>query len=39
MIINTPLGRDGKEDDSLIRILAIRHKVPYFTTIAVNGHT
>jgi len=34
LIINTPLGRSGKYDDSYIRILAIQHKVPYITSMA-----
>ncbi len=34
LIINTPLGRSGKADDSYIRIMAIQHKIPYITTMA-----
>ncbi|MFC1485769.1 carbamoyl-phosphate synthase large subunit [Candidatus Latescibacterota bacterium] len=34
LIINTPLGRDSKDDDSFIRMGAIQHKIPYVTTIA-----
>jgi carbamoyl-phosphate synthase large subunit len=34
LIINTPVGRSGKHDDSYIRIMAIQHKVPYITSIA-----
>lgn len=34
LIINTPLGREGKIDDSYIRMMAIQHKIPYVTTIA-----
>lgn len=34
MIINTPAGREGKYDDSYIRTTAIKHKIPYITTIA-----
>jgi carbamoyl-phosphate synthase large subunit len=34
LIINTPLGRDSKDDDSFIRMEAIQHKIPYVTTIA-----
>lgn len=34
LIINTPIGREGKIDDSFIRMLATRHKIPYMTTIA-----
>ncbi|MDD5492069.1 MAG: carbamoyl-phosphate synthase large subunit [bacterium] len=33
MIINTPLGKSSKDDDSFIRIMAIQHKVPYVTSI------
>ncbi|MDP8259788.1 MAG: carbamoyl-phosphate synthase large subunit [Candidatus Gygaella obscura] len=34
MIINTPIGRESKYDDSYIRKLAIKHKIPYITTTA-----
>jgi len=34
LIINTPIGRDSKYDDSYIRMTAIKHKVPYITTMA-----
>ena len=34
MIINTPIGRESKYDDSYIRKAAIQHKIPYITTIA-----
>ncbi|GAI54626.1 unnamed protein product, partial [marine sediment metagenome] len=34
LIINTPIGRSSKYDDSYIRIMAIQHKVPYITSIA-----
>jgi carbamoyl-phosphate synthase large subunit len=34
LIINTPIGRDGKFDDSYIRMMAIQNKVPYVTTLA-----
>lgn len=34
LIINTPIGKGGKKDDSYIRKAAIRHNVPYITTIA-----
>ncbi len=33
LIINTPVGRSGKHDDSYIRITAIQHKIPYITSI------
>ena len=34
LIINTPIGRYSKYDDSYIRKMAIQHKVPYITTMA-----
>jgi len=34
LIINTPIGRSSKYDDSYIRIKAIQHKIPYITTMA-----
>lgn len=34
LIVNTPIGRDGKFDDSYIRMMAIQNKVPYVTTLA-----
>lgn len=34
LIINTPSGKSGLDDDSYIRIQAIQHKIPYITTIA-----
>ena len=34
MIINTPIGRKSKYDDSYIRKAAIQHNIPYITTIA-----
>jgi len=34
LIINTPVGRFSKYDDSYIRMMAIQQKVPYVTTIA-----
>jgi carbamoyl-phosphate synthase large subunit len=34
LIINTPLGRLGKYDDSYIRKAAIKYRVPYITTTA-----
>jgi len=34
LIVNTPVGRDSKYDDSYIRIMAIQYKVPYITSIA-----
>jgi carbamoyl-phosphate synthase large subunit len=34
LIINTPLGRGSKHDDSYIRMMAIQQKIPYITSIA-----
>ncbi|MFP4649678.1 MAG: carbamoyl-phosphate synthase large subunit [Desulfobacterales bacterium] len=34
LVINTPVGKAGQEDDSYIRKTAIRFKVPYITTTA-----
>jgi len=34
LVINTPVGRMSKFDDSYIRIKAIQHKIPYITTLA-----
>jgi carbamoyl-phosphate synthase large subunit len=34
LIINTPSGRQSQYDDSYIRKNAIKHKVPYITTLA-----
>jgi carbamoyl-phosphate synthase large subunit len=34
LVINTPIGRYGKYDDSYIRMMAIQHKIPYVTTVA-----
>ncbi|MDD5427860.1 MAG: carbamoyl-phosphate synthase large subunit [Candidatus Omnitrophica bacterium] len=34
LIINTPIGRFGKNDDGYIRMTAIQYKVPYITTMA-----
>lgn len=39
LVINTPIGREGKIDDSYIRMAAIRQKVPYMTTIAAAKAT
>jgi carbamoyl-phosphate synthase large subunit len=33
MVINTPIGKHSKEDDSSLRKAAIKHKVPYVTTV------
>ena len=34
LLINTPVGKSGKTDDSYIRKAAIKYKIPYITTIA-----
>jgi carbamoyl-phosphate synthase large subunit len=34
LIVNTPAGKLSKDDDSYIRKLAIKHKIPYVTTVA-----
>jgi carbamoyl-phosphate synthase large subunit len=34
LVINTPRGKAGKADDSYIRKTAIKHKIPYITTMA-----
>ncbi len=34
LVINTPSGKESKEDDSYIRKTAVRRKVPYITTLA-----
>jgi carbamoyl-phosphate synthase large subunit len=34
LVINTPIGKRGTSDDSYIRKAAIKHKVPYMTTMA-----
>ena len=34
LIINTPIGRNSKYDDSYIRMMAIQAKTPYITSIA-----
>ncbi len=34
MIINTPAGKESANDDSYLRKAAIKHKVPYMTTMA-----
>jgi len=34
LIVNTPVGRSSKRDDSYIRRAAIQQKVPYVTTMA-----
>ncbi len=39
LIINTPVSRLSKIDDSYIRMLAIQYKIPYMTTIAAANAT
>ncbi len=34
LIVNTPAGKRATTDDSYIRKMAIKHRVPYFTTLA-----
>jgi len=34
LVINTPRGKVGQADDAYIRTTAIKHKVPYITTLA-----
>jgi len=34
LVVNTPVGKRGAQDDSYIRKAAIAHKVPYITTTA-----
>ena len=34
LIINTPIGRSSKYDDSYIRMKAIQQKIPYITSLA-----
>lgn len=39
LIINTPVGRESRVDDSYLRKTAIKKKVPYMTTIAAAKAT
>jgi len=34
LIINTPIGKKSQHDDSYIRKAAVKHKLPYITTLA-----
>ncbi len=34
LIINTPVGKESRHDDSYIRKAAIKHRIPYITTMA-----
>jgi carbamoyl-phosphate synthase large subunit len=36
LVINTPSGKKSKQDDSYIRKLAVKRKVPYMTTLAAG---
>ena len=39
LILNTPVGKKGAEDDSFIRKAAIKNRVPYMTTMAAAKAT
>jgi carbamoyl-phosphate synthase large subunit len=39
LIINTPVGRDSKHDDSYVRMMAIQRKIPYVTSMAAAQAT
>jgi len=39
LVINTPIGKLSKSDDSYIRKTAIKYKIPYITTIAAAKAT
>lgn len=39
LIINTPVGKESKYDDSYIRMMAIQRKTPYVTSIAAAEAT
>ena len=34
LIVNTPVGKESRHDDSYIRKAAIKHRIPYITTMA-----
>jgi carbamoyl-phosphate synthase large subunit len=34
LVINTPLGKISHQDEAAIRIAAVRHRIPYVTTIS-----
>ena len=34
LVVNTPSGKLSKYDDSYIRKAAIKHKIPYITTLS-----
>lgn len=37
LMINTPIGRSSKHDDSYIRTMAVQHKMPYITSLTAAG--
>lgn len=39
LIINTPIGKLSKHDDSYIRKAAIKYKIPYITTMSAARAT
>ena len=39
LVINTPIGKKGKYDDSYIRKTAIKYQIPYITTLAAAKAT
>jgi len=39
LVINTPIGKKGQDDDSYIRKAAIKYKIPYITTMAAANAT
>ena len=39
LIVNSPVGQDAVSDDSYLRKAAIKHKIPYMTTIAAAKAT
>jgi carbamoyl-phosphate synthase large subunit len=39
LIVNTPIGKRGKHDDSYIRKAAIQYKIPYITTTTAAAAT
>jgi len=39
LVINTPIGKLSKYDDSYIRKSAIKYKIPYITTMAAARAT
>ena len=39
LIVNSPIGKSGVQDDSYLRKAAIRKKIPYITTMAAAKAT